>query len=87
MTFLTVISGEKNTGDDMMQLDFQGLNKSFHGQKVLDNISGKINRGEKIGFIGANGIGKTTLARILAGEETPDTGIIKYSPRPRKYFI
>jgi ATP-binding cassette subfamily F protein 3 len=86
MTFLTVISGEKNTGDDMMQLDFQGLNKSFHGQKVLDNISGKINRGEKIGFIGANGIGKTTLARILAGEETPDTGIIKYSPPSPEIF-
>ncbi|WP_418219645.1 ribosomal protection-like ABC-F family protein [Candidatus Formimonas warabiya] len=47
---------------------------------VLANISGGISNGEKIGFIGSNGIGKTTLSRILAGVEIPDKGNIEYTP-------
>lgn len=63
-----------------MNLHFEGLGKSYHGKIVLENISGRINSGEKIGLIGGNGIGKTTLARLLVGEEIPDSGTIKYSP-------
>ncbi len=47
----------------------------------MANISGGISNGEKIGFIGSNGIGKTTLSRILAGVETPDMGSVEYTPR------
>jgi len=63
-----------------MNLRFQGLYKSYQGKTVLENISGSINGKDKIGLIGINGIGKTTLARILAGKETPDQGEIKLSP-------
>ncbi|MGI5927578.1 MAG: ATP-binding cassette domain-containing protein, partial [Thermacetogeniaceae bacterium] len=62
-----------------MSLRFQGLYKSYQGKTVLEKISGSINGKDKIGLIGINGIGKTTLARILAGEETPDQGEIKLS--------
>jgi ATPase subunit of ABC transporter with duplicated ATPase domains len=69
-------------------IHFEGLGKSYHGKTVLKNISGRINRGEKIGLIGVNGIGKTTLARLLTGEEAPDCGTIKYaSPLPNIIYL
>ncbi len=63
-----------------MSLIFEGIYKSYHDKMVLKSISGAISKGEKIGFIGSNGIGKTTLARILAGMEIPDKGTIEYTP-------
>jgi ATP-binding cassette subfamily F protein 3 len=63
-----------------MSLRFQGLCKSYKGKIVFENISGSVAGKEKIGLIGVNGIGKTTLARILAGEETCDQGEIKRAP-------
>ncbi|SFG54981.1 ABC transporter [Desulfotomaculum arcticum] len=63
-----------------MSVLFDGLYKSYHDRMVLANISGGISNGVKIGFIGSNGIGKTTLSRILAGVETPDRGSIEYTP-------
>lgn len=64
-----------------MSLIFEGLYKSYHDKMVLSNISGGIGNGEKIGFIGSNGIGKTTLSRILAGVEIPDKGKVTYTPQ------
>ncbi|HWQ73591.1 MAG TPA: ABC-F family ATP-binding cassette domain-containing protein [Desulfitobacteriaceae bacterium] len=63
-----------------MSLIFEGIYKSYHDKMVLSNICGSIGNGEKIGFIGSNGIGKTTLARILAGMEIPDKGTTQYAP-------
>jgi ATP-binding cassette subfamily F protein 3 len=63
-----------------MSLRFQGLCKSYKGKIVFENISGSVAGKDKIGLIGVNGIGKTTLARILAGEETCDQGEIKCAP-------
>ncbi len=63
-----------------MNIVFEGVSKSYHDRMVLQNVSGGINQGEKVGLIGSNGIGKTTLARILAGAETPDQGSIEYTP-------
>jgi macrolide transport system ATP-binding/permease protein len=56
-----------------------GLEKSFHLRKVLDNIQFEIKNGERIGLVGYNGTGKTTLANILFGKITPDKGIIEKS--------
>ncbi|WP_159426146.1 ribosomal protection-like ABC-F family protein [Desulfolucanica intricata] len=64
----------------MMNLHFDNLSKSYKGKTVLNNISGKINITDKIGLVGANGIGKTTLAEILSGRKTCDTGKISRSP-------
>ncbi|MDD3840637.1 MAG: ABC-F type ribosomal protection protein [Clostridia bacterium] len=63
-----------------MDLYFSDLSKSYQGQNVFKNITGQINYKDKIGLVGANGVGKTTLARILAGEENSDKGQITYSP-------
>ena len=68
-----------------MRLQFTNLSKSYKGKRVFENISGQVNDGDRIGLIGANGIGKTTLARLLAGIEEGDTGPITLSPSHMKY--
>lgn len=63
-----------------MNVIFENLNKDYKGKVVFSDISGRINSNEKIGLIGINGVGKTTLARLLAGVEDYESGNIKYSP-------
>lgn len=63
-----------------MNLRFLNLSKSYKGKTVFENISGQINEGDRIGLIGSNGVGKTTLARLLAGLEACDQGRVEYSP-------
>ena len=59
----------------MNLLTAENISKSFNSDKVLfDNISLGINEGDKIGLIGINGTGKSTLLKILAGEEEADIG-------------
>ncbi len=55
-------------------LQVSNLAKSYGGQTVLDNITFRLNRGEHVGVVGSNGCGKTTLLRIIAGQEEPDSG-------------
>lgn len=57
-----------------MLLELQELGKSFGEHEVLQNVNAGVERGDRIGIIGANGTGKTTLLRILYGESLPDTG-------------
>jgi ATP-binding cassette subfamily F protein 3 len=54
----------------------EGLSKSYGGRQVFHDVGFEIYRGEKIGMIGANGVGKTTLFRLLIGEEKKDSGSI-----------
>jgi ATP-binding cassette subfamily F protein uup len=52
------------------------ISKSYGPRTLFEEVSLSINAGDHIGIIGANGTGKTTLLRILAGDEEPDTGTI-----------
>lgn len=58
-------------------LEINNVSKSYNGQKVLDNLSLTINKGDIYGLIGINGSGKTTLIRIITGLAFPKEGIIK----------
>lgn len=57
-------------------LRVEDVSKSYNGKDVLNNISFSLDEGEKAGIIGLNGIGKTTLLKIIAGDEKPDSGKI-----------
>jgi ATP-binding cassette subfamily F protein uup len=57
-------------------LSIHSLTKSFGTQPLFSNISFTISQGARIGLIGPNGCGKTTLLKILMGEESPDSGYI-----------
>jgi len=60
------------------------LSKSFGKQEIFKDISFNVNPGEKIGLVGRNGHGKTTLLRMIIGEEHPDSGEIVI---PKNYRI
>ncbi|MGN0621315.1 MAG: ABC-F family ATP-binding cassette domain-containing protein [Porcipelethomonas sp.] len=60
----------------MILLSAQNISKTYMERKVLDNVSFFLNEGDKVGIIGINGTGKSTLLKILAGAEEPDSGEI-----------
>ena len=57
-----------------MLIELQDLGKSFGEHEVLKHVTASVERGDRIGIIGANGTGKTTLLRVLCGESLPDAG-------------
>ena len=59
-------------------LEVEKISKSYEGQKVFENLNFKVNKGDKIALIGANGVGKTTLLQILMEEIDADTGHFKW---------
>ena len=65
---------EKKSGQ--MVVDAKNLNKKFGSKCIISDFSIQIKRGDRIGIVGSNGIGKTTLLKILLGEIQPDSGEI-----------
>ena len=59
----------------------RSLTKSYGGQLVLAEVSLQVTARSRIGLVGPNGIGKSTLLRILAGLEEPDEGSVERAPR------
>ncbi len=53
------------------------LHKAYGGRAILEGASLRVGAGERVALVGPNGAGKTTLLRILAGEETPDSGVVR----------
>ena len=58
----------------MNLLTIENMSKSYTERMLFENVSMGINEGEKIGVIGINGTGKSTLLKIIAGLEEPDSG-------------
>ena len=58
-------------------IDCTDVNLSFEGRKMLNDFSYKFTRGERVGIVGRNGVGKTTFLNLLSGKILPDSGIIE----------
>lgn len=57
-------------------LEIHNLSKSFEGKKILDKFNYSFNKGEKVGIIGKNGVGKTTFLNLIMGNTDFDSGKI-----------
>ncbi|MFL5266302.1 MAG: ABC-F family ATP-binding cassette domain-containing protein [Stellaceae bacterium] len=55
----------------------QGISKSYGGRSVVRDFSARITRGDRVGIVGPNGVGKTTLLNLLTSALTPDTGEVR----------
>ncbi|MEN9578156.1 MAG: hypothetical protein RJA70_1165, partial [Pseudomonadota bacterium] len=66
----------RHSGRDVVKL--KGLNKSYGDKVVLSGVSAEFRRGERIAVIGANGIGKSTLLKILTGHLEPTSGEVEW---------
>ncbi|XXF76066.1 ABC-F family ATP-binding cassette domain-containing protein [Myxococcaceae bacterium GXIMD 01537] len=55
-------------------IEAEGVQKSFGERRVLKDVDFLLKRGERVGIVGPNGVGKTTFLRVLLGEEPPDAG-------------
>ncbi|MFX3623380.1 MAG: ABC-F family ATP-binding cassette domain-containing protein [Ectobacillus sp.] len=66
----------REVGNDLLRVE--GLTKTIDGEKVLDNVSFTVNKGDKIAFVGRNELANTTLFKILSGEMQPDSGTYKW---------
>ncbi|XOY55835.1 MAG: ABC-F family ATP-binding cassette domain-containing protein [Rhodobacterales bacterium] len=54
-----------------------GLSKSFDGKSIVQGLDLTVQRGDRIAFVGPNGVGKTTLIKMLLGQVEPDAGQVK----------
>lgn len=63
-----------------MLLSAEHISKNYGTKQLLDDVTLYLDAGEKIGIIGVNGTGKSTLLKILSGEEEPDTGTLAKDP-------
>jgi len=63
------------------------ISKSFGGQTLFEQTGFRLNSRERVGLVGRNGHGKTTLFRMIAGEESPDEGLITVPKSYRLGFI
>ena len=76
---------EREIGNEVLTVE--GLSKTIDGVKVLDNISFVVGREDKIAFVGSNGLAKTTLFKILAGEMEPDEGTYKWGITTKQSYF
>lgn len=58
-------------------MEAQNLTKGFEGRTLIENLSFTLPRAGIVGVVGPNGVGKTTLFKMIVGEETPDSGSLK----------
>ncbi len=61
-------------------LQVSNITKHYGDDLILDGVTFTLNAGERVGLIGPNGCGKTTLLRIITGQETPDSGSVLRDP-------
>ena len=71
-----VFKTHREIGNEVLEVN--DIHKSFGDNKVLNGVTFKVDKKDKIAVIGANGVGKTTLLEIIMGNLEPDSGTVKW---------
>ena len=72
-------------GDEALIM--KGIAKGFGARTLFSDVEAKVTGGERIALVGDNGTGKSTLIRMLMGEEVPDEGRIRFGPAIRTAYL
>ena len=78
-------SPDREAGDQLLIVD--GISKTIDGDKVLNNVSFTLKKGDKVAFTGPNSAGKTALMQILMGEMEPDEGSFKWGVTTTQAYL
>ena len=81
------ISAEDAGHQSRKVIEAFGLTKAYGDLKIVEGLDFKILRGDRVGFIGPNGVGKTTLLKLLLGEIERDSGNVKLNPSLRITYL
>jgi ATP-binding cassette ChvD family protein len=68
-------------------VEANGLSKGFDGEQLLDDVSFTLPRGGIVGVIGPNGVGKTTLFKMIVGQEKPDDGELRLGETVKLSYV
>ena len=81
---LKIPTGDIRLGRKILELS--RVSKTAYGKRLFDDLTLELAAGDRIGVVGANGLGKTTLMRMIQGLETPDAGTIEVGPNTRYVY-
>jgi ATPase subunit of ABC transporter with duplicated ATPase domains len=81
------IKFEQKAPSGKQTLTIEGISKSYGGNEVIQPFSALVTRGEKIAVVGKNGVGKTTLVKMIAGELQPDEGHVKWGHQAQVGYL
>ena len=81
------ISAEEAGHQSRKVIEAFGLTKAYGDLKIVEGLDFKILRGDRVGFIGPNGVGKTTLLKLLLDELERDSGSVKLNPSLRITYL
>ena len=84
-TMRTRFTQREFRGDEVLMV--KGLTKSYDERKLIDINELEVHAGERIAIIGDNGTGKTTLVKLIMGEEKPDTGFARRGPSVKPAYL
>ena len=76
---------DREAGDQLLQVS--GLTKTIDGEKVLNNVSFTLKKGDKVAFVGPNSVGKTALFEILMGNMEADSGTFKWGVTTTQAYL
>lgn len=70
-----------------MVLQLQGVSKSYGPRRLFDAATVSLAEGQRVGLVGANGVGKTTLLKMILGQEEVDEGAVVFHPSTRLGYL